>query len=644
MAPLVLGTAGHIDHGKTALVRALTGVDTDRLKEEKERGITIDLGFAELARDGLRVGIVDVPGHEGFVRNMLAGATGVDVVLLTVAADEGVMPQTREHLAIVRLLGVRSLVVALTKVDLVEEAWLELVRDEVEEVLASHGFEGVPLVPTSARTGAGLEALASALGSSAGRDEGARSPEDVARLPVDRAFTVKGTGTVVTGTLWSGTLEVGQRVWLRPGGGPDRSGDVEARVRGLQVHGQDVERAVAGQRTAVALAGADVDLESVNRGQALLSLEAWPETWMITLRAEVLAGTGWALEHNQRVRVHAGTAEVMARVVLLGRHEMLAPGEAGWAQLRLEAPVVVRARERLVLRSYSPVTTIGGGVVAEPLPPKRRHVDPEVLRALDRIVRGEPMEAVRASLELGGWRGVPEVRVPVVSGVSAHRVPEVLEALEADGMRRIGGHLVHASWIATAREDLLSRARRHHREEPLRPGVPPEILREVVPERAPAGLADLLLGELLDDRRLESRDGLLALPGHRPHLDEEQQALRSRLLELLEASGLAPPRVEELPGALARHPDLWPVLRLMESEGVLTSLEEGLFIATGHVTTAREDVQRALGGRSGLGPTDFKDVLPVSRKHLIPLLTWMDRQGITVRDRQGRHVPSGGNP
>ena len=335
MPSLILGTAGHIDHGKTALVHALTGIDTDRLREEKERGITIDLGFAELS-DGVRhMGVVDVPGHEGFIRNMVAGATGMDVVLLVIAADEGVMPQTREHLDIVTLLGVERLVVALTKADLVDEEWLEMVREEVQGLLAGGPYEGATILPTSVRTGAGVEALARTLLATA--EQGSeRDSTDPARLPVDRVFTVHGTGTVVTGTLRSGRLRIGDRVRVIPG-------ELVARVRGLQVHGREVEEARLGERTAVALAGAGTDRQTLARGQAVISGPGWAPASMLTARLRVLQGAGWRIARGQRVRVHLGTAEVMARCAVL-EAEALEPGDEGWVQLRLEEPVPARAR------------------------------------------------------------------------------------------------------------------------------------------------------------------------------------------------------------------------------------------------------------------------------------------------------------
>ncbi len=407
---LILGTAGHIDHGKTALVKALTGVDTDRLQEEKARGITIDLGFAELVpQEGLHLGVVDVPGHEGFIRNMLAGATGMDLVLMVVAADEGMMPQTREHLDIVRLLGVDQMVVALTKSDLVEDEWLSLVEEEVSEVLAGTPFAGAPIVPTSTVTGQGKDELVEALGGVA-QGVGKRSSQDIARLPIDRAFTVKGTGTVVTGTLWSGGLSMGDSVILQPSG-------ISGRIRGLQVHGVQVDRAEAGERTAVAITGSDIDLETVERGQVLVLDTGWLPTSMLTVALTVLPETGWTVKHGQRVRVHLGTSEVMARVVTLEGQEV-APGASGWVQLRLEKPLLARARDRLVIRSYSPVTTIGGGIVAEAVAPKRKKLRAGEGDALSTIIHGEASNSLSALLALAAWRGVDVYQAPVHIGLS----------------------------------------------------------------------------------------------------------------------------------------------------------------------------------------------------------------------------------
>ena len=630
MRRLVLGTAGHIDHGKTALVHALTGVDTDRLKEEKDRGITIDLGFAELTHGTKRMGVVDVPGHEGFIRNMVAGATGIDLVLLVVAADEGLMPQTREHVDIVTLLGVERLVVALTKVDLVEEEWLDLVSEDVASLLEDGPYDGAPIVPTSSRTGEGIELLTHTLFTAA-EDGLEPDPLDPARLPLDRVFTVHGTGTVVTGTLRSGNLSVGDRVRILPGG-------VAGRVRGLQVHGREVDDVRAGERTAVALSGPGLNRHALARGQALVTGEGWTEVSMLTARIHVLPATGWHVEAGQRVRVHLGTAEVMARCAVL-RGEAVEPGEEGWVQLRMEGPVLARARDAFVLRSFSPMTTIAGGRAAEVAPPRRNSLsDADVVR-LEGLLSGPPTRAVASLLELAGSTGVPEDALPVRTGLAPEAIAGALAELTAAGARLCGGAVLAAEEVARARAAMLKAVDAHHQDEPLRPGVGAEILRASLDRGAPAALADQLLEELTQEGEVKVQSGTVSRTAFIPELTPDQEAAREALRTLYREAGITPPTVDELPEGLRRRTDLWPLLHLLEGEGTLTSLDNGMFAWRAAVDVAIHDVEVSMSGRKGLGPTDFRDVLPVTRKHLMPLLAHFDIRGVTVRRGEGREVP-----
>ncbi len=632
MRRLILGTAGHIDHGKTALVQALTGVDTDRLAEEKRRGITIDLGFAELpVSDDLAFGVVDVPGHESFIRNMLAGATGTDLVLLVVAADEATMPQTREHLAIVRLLGVERVVVALSRIDLVDDEWLELALDDVRELLAGTPYADAPIVPTSAVTGAGLDELRAALAREGARAR-ARLDADIVRLPVDRVFTVRGTGTVVTGTLWSGSLSLDQRVKLEPGG-------LAARVRGLQVHGRSVQTARAGERTAVALAGGRVGREAVGRGQVVVGADPWVAADRVTARIELVPDTAWGIERGQRVRVHLGTSEVMARVFLLDCAEIVA-GEVAWAQLRLEAPLVARARDHVVLRSYSPMTTIGGGIVAEPSPPPRTRLRGREGELLAAIAGPDPDLRRGAVLDLAGWAGVPDEELAIRTGDP----PETL----ASGEDETGFATARALYSGTVADEgrrlLRRQVARYHRTQPLRPGMPLAEVREALPPGTGAELADALLAHLAEKGELEVRRDLVRQPGFTPSLTAEQEGARSRLAEQYRAAGLSPPSIRDLPGALRDHPDLWPILKLMEQHGDIVLLNDDFFADADAVKRAARDVQERLAGRSGLGPADFREVLPVTRRHLLPLLACFDRLGVTVRRGSGRDVSASPSP
>lgn len=620
----IIGTGGHIDHGKTALVAALTGEDTDRLPEEKRRGISIDLGFSAIDIGGVRHGIVDVPGHEDFIRNMLAGATGIDVLLLVVAADEGVMPQTREHVAIARLLEIPAAVVALTKTDLVEQEWLALVRDDVAAFLADTPFADAPLVPVASPTGQGVEALRIELGRALG--EPRRAADDLVRLPVDRAFTVRGTGTVVTGTLWSGSLARDASVRIEPHG-------VTARVRGLQVHGVDVDRVTAGDRAAVALAG--VDREAVTRGTTLVTHPGWRAASILTARIRVLEGSEWAVEQRQRVRIHVATAEVMGRVRLLDATR-LGPGEEGWAQLRLEAPLIARAGDRLVIRSYSPVTTIAGGVIAEPAAAKRKRLDPDLAAWLRARAGGDPAEAILAAVCQAGSAGIAIDELPLETGVR----PSMSEAaLERKEIIVAGSRAFPAAAGEATLRALRGAVDAHHGAWPLRAGMEMEELR-----RAAAGAPPLVewgLDRLIADGVLESRDGRVARTDFRPTPDPEQRRRLQAVLDMLERAGAAPPDAGEIAAAAGGGGDsVEELLRFAEADGLAVRLQPGVYL---HRTVADRlvaAVQDGLGGRTGLGPTDFRGIIDVSRKHLIPILEYLDLAGVTVRHGEGRSVPA----
>lgn len=628
----ILGTAGHIDHGKTTLVAALTGVDTDRLQEEKDRGISIDLGFAELAGDGVRLGVVDVPGHEGFVRNMLAGATGMDVALLVVAGDEGVMPQTREHLAILSLLGVRRLVVALTRIDLADPDWLELVEDEVAEVVEAEGWRDAMVLRVSARSGEGVEALRQRL-LDEGRRAARRRDDDLADLPIDRVFTVRGTGTVVTGTLLSGRIAVGDRVTILPG-------EMKARVRGVQIHGRDVEGAGPGSRTAVALTGEAIQPPTVTRGLRVVGGEGWEATHRITVAFRVLAGRGWTLTHNQRVRVHLGTAEVMARCVLFGAGE-IGEGESGWGQLRLETPLVTRGGERGVIRSYSPVTTIAGIRVIEPAAPRRaRGSEPGALR-LDVDPDAPPAERVAAVLERAGTAGVQTAALPVQTGLPPDEVTAALATLAEGGARTTPRGRVVAGAVAEAlAAEMVAAVERAHADQPWSPGVGVEMLRARISPDAAEGVADLLLDELAATGVLEVDAGRARRAGFQVRLDEARQRLRDDVLTLVREGGLAPPFVEEWPEHFRADPALGALVEELVRRGALVELDHTLYLEGTAARKAVAEVRRRLGGREGLGPADFREALPVTRRHLLPILAWLDRTGVTIRDAGGeRTVP-----
>jgi len=627
---LVIGTAGHIDHGKTALVRALTGVDTDRLEEEKRRGITIDLGFAPLPLGDVEASVVDVPGHEGFVRNMVAGATGVDLALLVVAADEGVMPQTTEHLAILRFLGVTRGVVALTKTDLAPDAaWRALVADEIREKIAAAFGADWPVVEVSAVTGAGLDALRAALAAE-GRAIGARPAADRFRMPVDRAFALPGAGTIVTGTVWSGTAAEGDRLVLLPSG-------LEARVRSIEAHGRAAARAVPGRRTALALVGPPH--EKVARGEVAVSGEGWRASRAMDVILVLLPQAAAKLKPRLRVRVNHGTAEVLARVAPAsgagddpaGGAVPADPAAGVPARLRLEAPLVARAGDRFVVRSYSPVTTIGGGVVVDPWADDR---------ALARA-RGEfpsPAAGDAALLVLlvsrRAGHGLLRTELEVAAGMDGARLAAALATALDGGLVESDGRLFAAADVADLTERLAGALERFHAERPLEAGMPAQSWRAAA-GTAPAALVDLAERHLAD-LQLVTRDGALVRRATwAPRLGDAAARLHAELLRELKDADAEPPSVPEL---AARHPgaDVAGLLRLMAREGAVVPVGKDRYYETAALEREKDRIVSAVTELDPATPAAIRDRLGRSRKWLIPLLEWCDAQGITVRKGDGR--------
>jgi selenocysteine-specific elongation factor len=632
----IIGTAGHVDHGKSTLVRALTGIDPDRLAEEKRRGLTIDLGFAHLdLPSGERVGIVDVPGHARFLHNMLAGVHGMDLVLLVVAADEGVMPQTREHLDIAGLLGVRRMVVAITKVDLVEPHWLQLVAADVRGELGRRGIEA-EMVEVAAPRGLGLEELTVALS----RGLAGVEPGDSGRprLPVDRAFTIVGFGTVVTGTLVEGPLSVGQEVELLPplrgtGGHQESPRPLRARVRGLQQYGRQVEEARPGSRVAVNLQG--IDLGQLHRGQVLAPPGGLSTTTRVDVRLRVLPNTP-QLQHNQRLRMHTGTAQVAARLVLLDGDDWAAGAEA-WAQLRLAGPVAMREGDRLVLRRFSPSQTIGGGTVVDLTPALHRRRQPGLLVSLEHRLtgRGRLLEELRRAPQ-GATAAALRKRLDGGPEIDAD-----LDGLIASGDAVAVGQTRFAadSWRhveAGAREAVSNYLARH----PLRTGMPRERLRQ------PLGFEGRALAQaveaMLARQALEPHGpDLVALPGWEPKLSAAQRKVVAAVIARLSDQPLSPPRVPEL-AALGLDEGL---LEYLENSGSVIRVAPDLLMLPSAVADARASLQRHLEEHGSMTVAAARDVLGSSRRTVVPLLEYFDATHVTRRDGDlrfaGRRAPQG---
>ena len=605
---MIIGTAGHIDHGKSALVAALTGRPTDRLAEEKRRGITIELGFTPLdLGDGRLAGVVDVPGHEDFVRTMVAGASGIDVALLVVAADDGVMPQTVEHLEVLEQLRVARGIPVITKADLADPEWLELLVDEVRERTARSvvAFDA-PLV-VSARTGAGLDALRARLRELAGT-EVRRRDADLFRLPIDRVFTVDGTGTVVTGTTWSGSVATGDAVLVLPGG-------QTGRVRSVESFGRAHERSEVGARVALALGG--LERADVRRGDVLVSPGAgWEASRRLDVRVELAPGAP-PLRDRSRVRVHLATAGVLARVALAGPAG--AEGQV-LARLRLEEPLVARGGDRFVLRSYSPIVTLGGGEVLDPLPP------PRSLRSLVAI-DGVDGEARMPQLVARRPFGLPRPQLAVLAGVPP---AELAKGRVPAGLVEHDGRLVAAARLEAIENAFVALVAAHHAAYPAEPGLSLETLRSSL--RGPGWLADAAVQRAVRARRLRVAEGLAAVPGFKPVVKADA-ALVERVVHRIAAAGFTPPSWGELVTELG--PAAEAALREAVRSGRLVAVERDRAWSRESVDHFTRLVQEV--GRAGeVSPGALRDRTGASRKFLIPLLEWCDRQRVTIRRGEQR--------
>jgi selenocysteine-specific elongation factor len=599
-------------------VKALTGVDTDRWEEEKRRGITIDLGFAPLPlSDAIQASVVDVPGHEGFVRNMLAGATGIDVALLVIAADEGIMPQTEEHLAIVELLGVRRGIPVITKRDLVDAEWLDLVRSELSTRLGASRVRWEEGIATSVVTGEGLAELRDALRRVAG-ELVERPADDLFRLPIDRVFAVAGAGTVVTGSTWSGSVAVGDAVRLLPLGR-------EARVRSIEVHGQTAERAAPGRRTALALVG--VDKSELARGHVAVTGAGWHATTLIDVSTELLPTARRPISSRTRVRVHLGTAEVLARVV---QTPAITPGERGLARLVLETPLVARGGDRFVLRSFSPVTTIGGGVVLDPFPPLRTRLRRRRL-ALDQA----PAERLRVLAVEAALMGLAIDTLAVRMGVSPARVRAVIAEVGEDVLA-LGETVVDRQAVVAEATRLTEVLRHYHQEHPLDPGMSLQALRAAVGTPAPpSAVTDAVLELGVKSGKLEVAGSVARQARWRPALDVRASDASQKLARRLADARWQVPTVAELerefPGSPVRA-----LLSHLTRAGAVEPIDAERYAVKGALADFRAALEAALAELGSATPAALRDRFGLTRKYLIPLLEWADRRGITRRAGDAR--------
>jgi selenocysteine-specific elongation factor len=624
MKYIILGTAGHIDHGKSSLVKALTGIEPDRLKEEKERGITLDLGFASLdLPGGNRLGIVDVPGHEGLIKNMLAGVGGIDIVMLVIAADEGIMPQTREHLAICDLLHVKKGLIVLTKMDLVEKDWLALVEDEVRKYVEGTFLEKAPLVPVSSKTGENLPLLVKEL-AKLSEEVVPKSPNGILRLPIDRVFTMKGFGTIITGTLLSGTISTEQEVDIIP-----RS--IRSKVRGIQSHNMTVQRSVAGQRTAVNLQ--NVDKDQISRGDTIVSAGFFTPTKTLDAKLFLLKQASRVLKTGARIRFYNTTQEALGRITLLGANE-LAPGGETYVQIRLEQPVIIQHGDRYILRFYSPMETLGGGMVLNPH--TRRHKQSTMeqsLRNLDILENGSLEDKIGIFVSLKGLGGMTESdTIGTIAADKQQTLASLVSLAQKRNLLRVDNLYVHSSQISTLENKILDLINRFHNDNPLKPGIDKEELKGMIKIRLSSKVLNLAVDGMIKKRLIEQDGSKLKAPGFKAARGTVQDEVKKKIVDEIRKGGTQPPIREELPALFGiSEKDARDLLKLLAEEGRIVRVNDSLYLDKEAVKKVKDDLKRHLEEKKEITMAEFRDLARTSRKFAVPLMEYFDSQKLTQR-------------
>lgn len=627
---IIVGTAGHIDHGKTALVKALTGVDADRFPEEKKRGITIDIGFAELDLGDLRIGFVDVPGHEKFVKNMLAGASGIELVLLIIASDEGVMPQTREHFEICRLLETKTGLIVLTKKDLVDEEFLELVKIETAELVENSFLENAPVIAVSAKSGEGIEKLKTVIKNIAATIP-ERKNDSVSRLPIDRSFTVKGFGAVVTGTLATGEIAEGTEMELLPNG-------KNVRVRGVQTYGNSVKTAKAGQRTAVNLGG--VDHAEIERGMVLTEKEILRPTQIFDAEIEVLKTSKRALKSRQRIRVHIGTIEALARVQILNDENEIAAGEKDFAQVRLEIPIVCVPNERFIIRQYSPQMTIAGGKVLDNLAAKRKRKDIESARKyLQNLLEADKAKQIKFYLETANENGMTFRDLQARTAFRKEILQTVIkENLEKKSIVEAENFFIARTPFENLKAKTFSRIESFHKKEPLAKGILRETLREKIFAHLPPEIFRAVLTNLETEKKIASEKDIVRHASHNLELSNDEKILRDKISKIFTDAKLEVPKLEDvLTDAIktvkSDKNHARKIFQLLVNSGEIVKITDEFYFSR----AATDNLISKLRGFAGktedrlIDVAAFKDLAGISRKYAIPLLEYFDRERITRR-------------
>jgi selenocysteine-specific elongation factor len=632
--PYIIGTAGHIDHGKTSLIKALTGEDTDRLKEEKERGISIDLGFAHLdLPDGTQAGIVDVPGHERFIRNMLAGAHGIDLVLFTVAADDGVMPQTEEHLDIVHLLGVKHAIFVITKADLVAPSRIRDVEEEIGILTFGTVLENSPMVPFSAVTGEGLDKVREEIIRHL-HEVGRAAPKGYFRLPVDRAFILQGHGVVVTGTAQSGEVKAGDHVRALPG-------NQTFRVRSIQVHNRAVESAGWGQRVALNLAG--LEKAAVERGHVICHEKLTLTTDRFDARLEVRPAAAKGIKNHQRVRIHLGTAERLGKLVLLGSKDKLEPKQSGFCQIALSEPLLALRGDRFIVRDETARRTLGGGTVVHPWPAKHKRGEAYLEQRLQSLLADDIPKLIERFMEESNEFAPPIEEIYQFLNLREEEArdwigrTQDLMAISAEGEKL---YTTRKKW-QLVKEKIFAVLAEHHAAHPLVPGMDMEEVRARLPYAVGARLFRVVVELLEKEKSLKREGNLLSLPAHRVRLGADEQSVTEKIKRLLGADPLAPPDLRQVEKEVGSdRSKIGEIVRVMEREKAIVRVATDLYYLSDSVDKVRTLLYKYLSENGEITAAGFRDLLGSSRKYTIALLEYFDREGVTVRVGDSRRLKS----
>lgn len=634
MKNIIIGTAGHVDHGKTRLIKALSGIDTDRLEEEKKRGITIELGFAHIPNDaGYNIGVIDVPGHEKFIKNMLAGIGGIDFVLFVVAADEGIMPQTREHFEILQALGIDDGIIAITKTDMVDEEWLELVQEDIRDYVEGSFLEGKPMIPVSAKSGENIDLLKEEIIRKCDRESKRIEAPEMFRLPVDRVFTKSGFGTVVTGTLMDGTCSLNDEVHVFPEETP-------AKIRGIQTYGNDVEQAVAGQRTAINLSG--VRKEDIRRGDVIAAKGAVSVTGMLDVKLKIFDSSERMVLNNSRVHLYCGSKEVLTKVILMDR-DALSAGEEAYVQFRLEEPIAVRRGDRFIIRFYSPIITIGGGQILDAVPEKHKRNRENVLEGFRMLESGNISDIF--VLKTGGHKFYSKELLLQELGMLPETGNREIERCIAEGklVELEDGTILAASKFQMMTDRLIQLLQEYHESNPLAEGMPKQELQSrlrdtwhVQEDKIILGAVHRLmnLGTLMDCGKTVSMQGFEAV------LTPEQEKLKERIAGIYKDAGIEIPKNDEIYALDSDKRVINAIFDRLYKEGVLVKVDPSYNISQegwNRVVAAA----RTAGAEGSFVLADFRDTLNTSRKYASVYLAALDRAGITVFDGERRRLPEG---